>query len=119
MVSFRCEEIFLDDRNPQTWRFERLREAHIGWRTPERHTKRGDGQLGQSRSLQNTKSAFQKENPIRLPNERNEDFRFGIGLGKTLVGLNNDEHAPMRPAISDVKTGFCLLQESSFRFLRN
>lgn len=96
-----------------------LREVRIELKIPIRRVEYAYGQLDQFRSLRSTKVAFRTSNRIRPQDVRIEDFRREIAPDKTLYGSNNGEHARMQLAIFGVKTGFCLLHESSFRFLRN
>lgn len=118
-ASFRCEGIFLYGQNPRTWPSATLREVHIGSKIPELR-KEHDGVLpDQYLWLQSTKVVCRTRILFRPLNEKVEDSRFSIVPGKTLYALNNDEHAPRLLAIFVAKIGFCLLQESSYRFLRN
>ena len=115
---FRCKGISLDDRYPRTSRFGRLLTVRIESKIPIRRTGYGDDQQDRCQLLQSTKAACQMRSPFRQRDDRIANFQFETALGKTLSELNNDVRAQMRLARSGEKIGFCLLQESQFRFLR-
>ena len=117
-ASFRFEGICLCGRSPRTWPSATLLEVHIESKTPKRRKGHGAARPNQFRSLRSTKAAFRTSNRIRPQNVRIEDFRRETAPDKTLYASNSGEHARMLLAIFGVKIGFCLLQESSFRFLR-
>ena len=95
-----------------------LPEVQTELKIPIRRIGYADGQLDQFRSLRSTKAAFRTSNRIRPQDVRIEDFRREIAPDKTLYVSNSGEHAQMLPAKFGVRIGFCLLQESLFRFLR-